>query len=237
MSLSGSLEICRSAGNTRPSLVTVDTFHASTQCSNLLSVIAGISAQAWIKPYFTPCTHLHETCTNPLCRLPTLPTRCCCMQPSCRGTRQVCVVLLDLQMPVLDGWSAARILRAEHGRALPILVCTAADLSSPAQPGGCCSVQQHALDCGADLCLSKPMRTAQLTAALQALHVLPAHDAYPCTCAGPCAGVGTAPVLSCPAVAAADMAGNPAVVLPCSRQSSKELPIIPQALLQHVVQE
>lgn len=35
------------------------------------------------------------------------------------------IVLLDMRMPVLDGWGFARALR-ERGRALPILVMTAA---------------------------------------------------------------------------------------------------------------
>lgn len=85
-------------------------------------------------------------------------------------------------MPVLDGWSTARILRQEHGLSLPILACTASDLlspagqlTSPAEDSNIVlpSVQQHALDCGADMCLSKPLGVSQLTAALQELQVLP----------------------------------------------------------------
>ena len=91
-----------------------------------------------------------------------------------RGTGQVCFVLLDLQMPVLDGFCTARILRAEHGASLPILACTAADLSSTSQPclPGGKTVQQHALDSGVDLCLSKPMLLTELKAALQKLHIM-----------------------------------------------------------------
>lgn len=92
----------------------------------------------------------------------------CCLLSGHRG--DFCFVLLDLQMPVLDGWSTARLLRAEHGTALPIVACTASDLSSVCQPGGI-SVQQHALACGVDVCLTKPMVVSQLSAALQQLQV------------------------------------------------------------------
>src|SRR5262245_43309414 len=37
------------------------------------------------------------------------------------------VVLLDMLMPVMDGWQCARELRARHGRAVPIVVVTAAE--------------------------------------------------------------------------------------------------------------
>lgn len=82
-------------------------------------------------------------------------------------------MLLDLHMPVLDGWSTARLMRQEHGASLPIVACTAAELAAPAFPGGSSSVHQHALDSGANMCLSKMLSLAQLTAALQQLHVLP----------------------------------------------------------------
>lgn len=135
----------------------------------------------------------------------------------------MCLVLLDLQMPVLDGWSTARLLRQEHGMALPILACTASDLSSPA---GGSSVQQHALDCGADLCLSKPLGVSQLTAALQQLQCWPLYTAS--TPANSFAGAQ----LSCPAVAptatatAQEHARIRAASAPCSTQHSKELPTL-----------
>jgi two-component system chemotaxis response regulator CheY len=37
------------------------------------------------------------------------------------------VVLLDMLMPVMDGWQCARELRARYGRRLPIVVVTAAE--------------------------------------------------------------------------------------------------------------
>ncbi len=43
----------------------------------------------------------------------------------CVKDTEPCLVLLDMRMPVLDGWSFARKLR-EWGRALPIVVMTAA---------------------------------------------------------------------------------------------------------------
>lgn len=92
---------------------------------------------------------------------------------ACRAKPQVCLVLLDLQMPVLDGWATAQCLRAEHGMSLPIIACTASDLSATAgQAGGSdTSVQQHALNCGMDMCLAKPLSVQQMAAALQQLHI------------------------------------------------------------------
>jgi DNA-binding response OmpR family regulator len=40
------------------------------------------------------------------------------------AARPPALVLLDLTLPVLDGYDAARALRAAHGAALPILVIT-----------------------------------------------------------------------------------------------------------------
>ena len=37
------------------------------------------------------------------------------------------VVLLDMLMPVMDGWQCARELRSRYGRAVPIVVVTAAE--------------------------------------------------------------------------------------------------------------
>lgn len=105
--------------------------------------------------------------TSPVCPVPLLH----------RAGRDISLVLLDLHMPVLDGWSTARLMREEHGASLPIVACTAAELAAPAFPGGS-SVHQHALDSGANMCLSKTLSLAQLTAALQQLHVLP-HPAAP----------------------------------------------------------
>lgn len=37
------------------------------------------------------------------------------------------VILLDMRMPVMNGWEFARAFRARHGRACPIVVVTAAE--------------------------------------------------------------------------------------------------------------
>ena len=55
------------------------------------------------------------------------------------------VVLLDMKMPVMDGWEFASELRARHGRAVPVIMVTAAWDS-----------QQRAQEIGADDYLDKP---------------------------------------------------------------------------------
>ena len=37
------------------------------------------------------------------------------------------LILLDMRMPIMDGWQCARALRALYGRDLPIVVITAAE--------------------------------------------------------------------------------------------------------------
>ena len=37
------------------------------------------------------------------------------------------LILLDMRMPVMNGWEFARTFRARHGRAAPIVVVTAAE--------------------------------------------------------------------------------------------------------------
>jgi len=55
------------------------------------------------------------------------------------------LVLLDVLMPVMDGWQCARELRARYGRALPIVVVTAAE-----------HVRARSQELGADGVLPKP---------------------------------------------------------------------------------
>jgi len=43
------------------------------------------------------------------------------------ANRMPAVVLLDMLMPVMDGWQCARELRARYGRSVPIVVVTAAE--------------------------------------------------------------------------------------------------------------
>lgn len=41
--------------------------------------------------------------------------------------RPPALVLLDMRMPVMDGWECARRLRQRYGRSIPIVVVTAAE--------------------------------------------------------------------------------------------------------------
>ncbi len=41
--------------------------------------------------------------------------------------RMPALILLDMLMPVMDGWQFARELRARYGRAVPVVVVTAAE--------------------------------------------------------------------------------------------------------------
>lgn len=68
---------------------------------------------------------------------------------------RVSLVLLDMRMPVLDGWSFARRLR-ERRTGLPILVMSAAG-----------NALQLANDIGAAGCLSKPFDVLELLALVE----------------------------------------------------------------------
>ncbi|MFZ5591324.1 MAG: ATP-binding protein, partial [Bacillota bacterium] len=73
------------------------------------------------------------------------------------------VILLDVQMPVLDGLSAARLIReheAKTGRRIPILAITAMAL-----PGE----RQKCREAGMDDCIVKPFRADQLAERLAQL--------------------------------------------------------------------
>jgi CheY-like chemotaxis protein len=61
------------------------------------------------------------------------------------------VVLLDMLMPVMDGWQCARELRARYGDSLPIVVVTAAE-----------HVQERSKEIGADEVLPKPFEMKRL---------------------------------------------------------------------------
>jgi len=61
------------------------------------------------------------------------------------------VVLLDILMPVMDGWECARRLRARYGTGLPIVVVTAAE-----------HVEARCEEVGADHLLPKPFELAEL---------------------------------------------------------------------------
>lgn len=76
------------------------------------------------------------------------------------------VVLMDLQMPVMDGFEATRVIRGlENGSHLPIIAMTAAALAED---------RQAAEDAGMNEHLSKPIEPTKLAQAL--LKWIPAKD-------------------------------------------------------------
>jgi CheY-like chemotaxis protein len=66
-------------------------------------------------------------------------------------------VLMDLQMPVMDGFEATAILRAEHGPRLPILALTANTSEDD---------RRRCAEVGIDEVIGKPVRRPELQAAL-----------------------------------------------------------------------
>ena len=82
------------------------------------------------------------------------------------------VVLLDMRMPVLDGWGFARELRA-RGSDVPIIVMTAA-----------CDPQLWADQIGAQACLSKPFSLTELASTVGRFADPQSHaDQAPCEAA------------------------------------------------------
>jgi DNA-binding response OmpR family regulator len=67
------------------------------------------------------------------------------------------LVLLDMRMPVLDGWGFAQVMR-ERGVRLPIVVMTAAE-----------NAQHWCDEVGGDACLAKPFDLDQLYGTVEAL--------------------------------------------------------------------
>ena len=63
------------------------------------------------------------------------------------------LVLLDLRMPVMDGYEATRCIRAAHGSTVKIIALSASVFADD---------QQQALDCGADAFMAKPYREEDL---------------------------------------------------------------------------
>lgn len=61
------------------------------------------------------------------------------------------VILLDMRMPVMDGWTFARVLRERHGRSIPLVVVTAAENS-----------ELRASEVGAERHLGKPFELDEL---------------------------------------------------------------------------
>jgi CheY-like chemotaxis protein len=61
------------------------------------------------------------------------------------------LILLDMRMPVMDGWTFAEELRRRYGHRTPIVVCTAAE-----------DAQRRAREVEAVGCLSKPFELDEL---------------------------------------------------------------------------
>jgi urea transport system substrate-binding protein len=61
------------------------------------------------------------------------------------------LILLDMKMPVMDGWAFTRVLRERHGRTIPVVVITAMEDS-----------QLRADELGAEGELGKPFNMQQL---------------------------------------------------------------------------
>ena len=65
------------------------------------------------------------------------------------------VVLLDMRMPLMDGWAFARALREKYGRRIPIVVITAAEDS-----------KLRADEIGAEAAVGKPLELRDLLEAV-----------------------------------------------------------------------
>jgi CheY-like chemotaxis protein len=61
------------------------------------------------------------------------------------------LILLDMRMPIMDGWTFARILRERYGRRIPVVVVTAAEDS-----------KLRAAESGAIADLGKPFELSRL---------------------------------------------------------------------------
>lgn len=77
------------------------------------------------------------------------------------------LILLDMKMPVMDGWAFTRVLRERHGRTIPIVVITAMEDS-----------QLRADELGAEAELGKPFNMQQLYEVVEDMLAL---DSTPCS--------------------------------------------------------
>lgn len=83
------------------------------------------------------------------------------------GAENPQLILLDMKMPVMDGWAFSKALREQHGRRIPIVVITAMEDS-----------QLRADELGAEGELGKPFNMEQLYEVVEDMLAL---DAAPCS--------------------------------------------------------
>ena len=92
-----------------------------------------------------------------------------------RGRRGFDAVLMDVQMPVMDGTTATRLIRRQLGLALPVIAMTAGALEAE---------RQACLDAGMDEHIGKPFDPDTLVAVLRRrCGAAPAQDKAPATTA------------------------------------------------------
>ncbi len=72
------------------------------------------------------------------------------------ATNMPSLIILDMMMPVMNGWEFAREFNAKYGRAAPILVLTAAE-----------NARARAAEIDADGVLAKPFDTKKLVATVR----------------------------------------------------------------------
>ena len=97
------------------------------------------------------------------------------------------VVLMDIQMPVMDGFEAIRAIRAREtssGGHLPIIALTAHAMKGD---------RERCLEAGADDYVTKPVRTAELLAAMERVMT---QRTIPTPSGGPATNVSTSTVLN-----------------------------------------
>ena len=90
------------------------------------------------------------------------------------------LVLMDLRMPVMDGFEATRQIRAAHGAAVKIMALSAGVLEEN---------QQQALAAGVDVFLAKPFREAELLETIKGMTGVEFEHEFP---PGAAAGVSKA---------------------------------------------
>ncbi|MGM0464108.1 MAG: response regulator [Bacteroidota bacterium] len=73
-----------------------------------------------------------------------------------KSGQKIDLVIMDLKMPVMDGWEATRLIRAHDSR-IRIIIISAYGLNGE---------KQRALDAGADMVMPKPVKPDKLLSAI-----------------------------------------------------------------------